>query len=60
MARVIATASYLSRIIVGTPTSVKGVACITVMAKMLMHRDRGALPTALWRLVDRRVPVGTL
>ena len=32
--------------------SIEGVAYDMVAAKTLMHRDRGALPTALWRLVD--------
>ena len=45
-------ASSLSRVIIGTPAGVKGVACITIAAKALMHRDHGALPTALWRLMD--------
>ena len=58
MARVIAVARSLSRVIVGTPASVEGVACITVVAEMLMYQDRGTLPTALWLLVDQCVPVG--
>ena len=52
MTRVIAVASSLSQIIVGTSAGIEGVACIIVAAEMLMHRDRGALPAALWRLVD--------
>ena len=56
MMRVIAAASFLSWVIVGTPAGVEGVACITVAAKTLMHQDRGALPTSLRRLVDRHVP----
>ena len=47
MMRVIAMASSLSRIIAGTSTGIEGVACITVMAETLMHRDRGALPATL-------------
>ena len=50
--RVIAMASSLSQIVMGTSTGVEGVACITVAAETLMHRDRGAPPAALWRLVD--------
>ena len=30
-----------------------------VAAKTLMHKDHGALPTALWHLVDRRIPAET-
>ena len=52
MTRVIAMASSLSRVIVGTPTDIEGVACVSVAAETLMHQDRGALSTALWRLVD--------
>ena len=52
MTRVIATASSLSRIIVGTSTGVDGVACITVAAETVMHQDHGALPATLWHLVD--------
>ena len=58
--RVISVASSLSRIIVGTPASVEGVACVTVVAETLMYRDRGTLPTALWRLVDQCVPARAL
>ena len=50
--RVIAVASSLSRIIMGMSVGVEGVACITVVAETLMHQDHGALPTALWHLVD--------
>ena len=60
MARVIAMASSLSRVIVGTSMGVEGVVCITVAAETLMHRNRGALPITLWRLVDRRVPTKVL
>ena len=49
---VVAVASPLPRIAVGTPTGVVGVACVMVEAKTLMHRDRDARPTALLRLVD--------
>ena len=59
-ARVIAMASSLSQVIVSTPTSVEGVACVMVAAKTLMHKDHGALPTALWHLVDRRIPAEML
>ena len=50
--RVIAAASSLSWVIVGTSTGVEGVACVMVAAETLIHRDRGVLPTSLWRLVD--------
>ena len=50
--RVIAVACSLSRIVVGTSMGVEGVACVTVAAETLMHRDRGALLAALWRLMD--------
>ena len=59
-ARVIAVVSSLSRIIVGTPASVEGIACAMVEAETLMHRVHGVLRTTLWRLVDRRVPAETL
>ena len=41
-ARVIGMASSLSRIIMGMPTSIEGVACVTVAAETLMHQDHGA------------------
>jgi hypothetical protein len=50
----------LSRVVVGASTGVEGVARVMVAAETLTHRDRGVLPTSLWFLVDRRVPVGTL
>ena len=50
--RVVDVASLLPRIVVGTPADIEGVACITVEAETLMHRDHGALFAALWRLVD--------
>ena len=52
MTRVVAVASPLPRIAVGTPTGIEGVACITVAAETLMHQDRGACPIASLRLVD--------
>ena len=58
--RVIAAASSLSWVILGMPTGVEGVACVTVVAETLMHRDHSTLPTALWWLVDRCVPIGAL
>ena len=58
--RVIAMASSLSRIIMGTPISIEGVACVTVAAETLMHRNHGALPTTLRCLVDRCVPTRML
>ena len=60
MTRVIAMASSLSRVIVGTSMGVEGVVCITVAAETLTHRDHGVLPASLWFLVDRRVPAGML
>ena len=50
--RVIAAASSLPRVFIRTPAGVEGVACVTIAAETLMHQDRGALPTALWHLVD--------
>ena len=50
--RVIAMASSLSWVIVGTSMGIEGVVCITVAPETLMHRNRGAWPTALRRLVD--------
>ena len=60
MTRVIAVASSLSRVIVCTSVGVEGVACISVVAETLTHRDRGVLPTSLWLLVDRHVPTRAL
>ena len=57
---VVATASLLPHITMGTPAGIEGVACVTVMAKMLMHRDRGALHASLWILMDQHVPAGVL
>ena len=45
-------AKSLSWVIVGTPASIEGVACVTVAAETLMHQDRGMLSAALWCLVD--------
>ena len=50
--RVVAMASLLPRITMGTPTCIEGVARITVEAETFMHRDRGVRPVALLRLVD--------
>ena len=50
--RVIVVASSLSRTIVSTSAGAEGVACVTVAAEMLMHRDHSVLPAALWCLVD--------
>ena len=58
--RVVAVDSLLPRIAMGTPEGIKGVACIMVVAETLMHRDRGARPAVLLRLVDRYVLVGSL
>ena len=48
--RMIAVAGSLSWIIVGVPASIE----------TLMHQDRGALPTALWCLVDQHIPDRTV
>ena len=45
---------------IGVSVGVDGVACIMVVAETLMHWDHNALPVALWRLVDRRVPAWAL
>jgi hypothetical protein len=55
---VVAVASPLPRIVVGTPAGVKAVTCITVEAETLMHQNRGARPTALLVLMDQYVLVG--
>ena len=52
MMREVAAASLLPRIAVGMPAGIKGVACVTVEAETFMHRDHGAWPAALLRLVD--------
>ena len=50
--RVVTTAGPLPRIVAGMPVGVEGVTRVTVATETLMYRDRGAQPTALWRLVD--------
>ena len=55
---VVAVASPLPRITIGTPAGIEDVACIAVEAKTLMHRNRGAWPTTLLCLVDRHVLIG--
>ena len=52
MMRVVAMASLLPRISVGTPTGIEGVARVMVAAETLMLWDRGARPATLWPLVD--------
>ena len=52
MTRVVAVASLLPRTTTGTPAGIEGVARITVEAETFMHRDRGAWPAALLRLVN--------
>ena len=52
MMRVVATASSLPHIAMGTPTGIEGVVRITVVAETLMHRGRDAWPAALLCLVD--------
>ena len=56
----IAASGSLSRVVIGTSAGIEGVACVTVVAKALTHRDYGALPASLWLLVDRRVPARVL
>ena len=50
--RVVAAAGPLPHVAAGTPAGIEGVAHITVAAETLVHRDRGAWPTASLRLVD--------
>ena len=52
MMRVVAAASSLPRMAVGTPTGIKGVTCVMVEAEPFMHQDRNAWPTTLLCLVD--------
>ena len=42
--RVVAVASPLPRIAMGTHAGIEGVARVTVEAEMFMHRDRDARP----------------
>ena len=49
-----------SQIAIGTSAGIEGATCVVVAAKTLMYQDRSALPTALWCLVDQRVPTGPL
>ena len=58
--RVIAMASSLSWVIVGTSAGIEGVACVTVATETLTHQDHGMLPTSLWFLVDGHVPARLL
>ena len=48
----VAVASLLPRITVGTPVGIEGVARVTAEAETLMQRDCGAWPAALLCLVD--------
>ena len=50
--RVVAKASSLPRITVGTPMGDEGVTRNMVAAKTLMYQDCGVQPAALWHLVD--------
>ena len=50
--RMIAMVGSFSRVIVGASVGVEGAACNAVAAEALMHQDRGALPPALWHLMD--------
>ena len=52
MMRVVAMASSLPRIAMGTPTGVEGVMRVKVAAETLMYQDCGAQHAVLWRLVD--------
>ena len=56
--RVVAAASLLPLIAVGTPTGIQGVARVTVEDETLMHRNRGVWPTMLLGLMDRYVLIG--
>jgi len=60
MTRMIATAGSLSRVAIGTSAVVEGVACVSVVAETLVHRDCGELPTVLWHLVDQCVRASRL
>ena len=50
--RVVAMASHLPLIIVGTPAGIEGVTRVMVEAEMLMHQGHGARPTTSLCLVD--------
>ena len=50
--RVVAVASLLPLIAMGTPMGIQGVTRVTVEAGAIMHRGRGVWPAALLRLVD--------
>ena len=50
--RMVAMVSSLRRIAAGMSAGVEGVVRVMVAAETLMHRDRGAWPTTLRRLVD--------
>ena len=52
MMGVVAVACLLPLIAMGTPMDIQGIACVMVEAETLMHRDRGAWPTALRCQVD--------
>ena len=56
--RAVAAAGPLPHVTAGMPAGIEHIACIMVEAEMLMHRNRGAWPTALLRLVDRHILIG--
>ena len=53
----VAVASPLHRITIGTPAGIKGVTGIMVEAETLMHQNYSAWPTALLGLMDRYIIV---
>ena len=55
----LSVAGSFSRVTIGASTGIESAVCIVVTTETLMHRDHGALPIALWCLVDQRVPGGT-
>ena len=52
MMRVVAAASLLPLITMGTSVGIQGVTRVTVEVETLMHRDHGACPVASLCLVD--------
>ena len=52
MMRVVAMASLLPLITIGTPAGIQGVVRVMVEAETLMYRDSGAWPIALLHLED--------
>ena len=54
----VAMASPLLRIAIGTPTGIEGVTGVAVEAETLMHRDNAMRPATLLGLMDWYILIG--